>query len=236
MSGFAGMMTTTPSVVQRGLIQHLDASSYTSGSTWNALVGGNATLYASPTKGTSGQNSYMTFTAASKQYATIPNLGGLSNWTIEAWYYLNGSVASTITAIVTSYAGTGDTQPINFCLGQGRATTNYNIAAGYWNSTYSWNNAAGFMPNTGQWYQSVGTYDGSTITQYTNGASINSLSASTLSAANTNPIYIAARWDDLSVTTDYFPGNISIVRIYNRALSATEVATNYTVQRGRHGL
>jgi hypothetical protein len=178
----------------------------------------------------------MTFSPASSQYATIPNLGSLSAWTIEAWYVTSATLNNLVTAIVTS-ATPSDTYPINFCLGQGRATNNYNLAAGFWvKSTNTWNNAAGFMPTVSTWYQSVGTYDGSTITQYTNGASIATQAATGNSGETTQPIRIACRWDDQAQTLDYFPGSISIIRIYNRALTSGEVFQNYTAQRGRHGI
>jgi hypothetical protein len=120
-------------------------------------------------------------------------------------------------------------------LGQGRATNNYNIAAGFWNKS-SWQNAAGFMPTIGTWYQSVGTYDGSTITQYTNGSSIATQTASSIATDTTQPIRIACRWDSQNAPTDFFPGNIGVIRIYNRALTQTEVTQNFNATRWRYGI
>jgi len=40
------------------------------------------------------------------------------------------------------------------------------------------------------------------------------------------------RWDN----PEYWGGYLAIVRIYNRALSATEVTTNYSGNKARFGL
>jgi hypothetical protein len=45
-------------------------------------------------------------------------------------------------------------------------------------------------------------------------------------------IRLMRRWD----AADYVGGNLAIVRIYNRALSATEVATNFASGQTRFGL
>ena len=44
------------------------------------------------------------------------------------------------------------------------------------------------------------------------------------------------RWDDVASSTNLFDGDLAIARIYDRALSATEVATNFNAQKSRFGL
>jgi hypothetical protein len=92
------------------------------------------------------------------------------------------------------------------------------------------------MPTTGTWYQSVGTYDGNTITQYTNGSNIASQAASGIATDTTQPIRIACRWDGQSAPTDFFPGQIGLIRIYNVALTQTQVSQNFDADRSRFGL
>jgi len=48
-------------------------------------------------------------------------------------------------------------------------------------------------------------------------------------AAGGGPIRIGRRWD----IGDYFPGNISNAKVYNRALSATEVQQNYQATKDK---
>ena len=44
------------------------------------------------------------------------------------------------------------------------------------------------------------------------------------------------RWDSPLTSGNLVNGDLSIARIYNRALSATEILTNYDNTKGRFGL
>ncbi|MFH1371817.1 MAG: LamG domain-containing protein [Planctomycetota bacterium] len=73
-----------------------------------------------------------------------------------------------------------------------------------------------------QWYHIVGTYDGSTIALYVNGAPVNS-NPKTLSIGNNNmPVCIGSRLSENS-----YKGIADDVRIYNRALTSEEVEELY---------
>ena len=82
----------------------------------------------------------------------------------------------------------------------------------------------------------VGTYDGSTMKQYSNGAFDNQLVVNETSSANGGDIWIARRWDGVVDAVNLFPGDVAIVRIYNTALSAADVTQNFEATRGRFGL
>lgn len=74
---------------------------------------------------------------------------------------------------------------------------------------------------TGHWYQIVGTFDGTNIIVYLNG-----------NPKDKNQISkIIGNSDKLLIGNDgwgnYFNGNIDEIRIYNRALSASEIMDNY---------
>jgi hypothetical protein len=84
------------------------------------------------------------------------------------------------------------------------------------------------------WIHLVHTYDGTTICAYVNGV-LNNFSTNLSGVLNTTGsfyIQIARNTNDLN----FFDGKIGIVRIYNRALSAEEVAQNYSASRGRFGI
>jgi hypothetical protein len=55
---------------------------------------------------------------------------------------------------------------------------------------------------------------------------------STATWANNGGIYLMRRWDN----PDYFGGSLAIVRIYSRALSGSEIFTNFSTQRARFGI
>jgi prepilin-type N-terminal cleavage/methylation domain-containing protein len=80
--------------------------------------------------------------------------------------------------------------------------------------------------NTGTWYHAVMAYTGSSATLYINGAA-ESTDSSGVIVSNTNIVYIAMAIGG----KQYFDGLIDDVRIYNRALSAAEVAALYNASR-----
>ena len=83
------------------------------------------------------------------------------------------------------------------------------------------------------WTNLVGTFDGSNVRIYKNGALANT-------AANTSPIsYSGSTIGDLIIARDdvvsgrYAPINVGSTLIYSRALSATEIAQNYEAQKSK---
>jgi hypothetical protein len=81
------------------------------------------------------------------------------------------------------------------------------------------------------WYHFVGTYDGSYMRFYRNGVLTNSVAGSgTLGGASSSHVigsYSGAY---------YSQGQIPVVRIYNRTLSAFEINQNFNALRGRYGI
>jgi len=224
-------------IVTSGLQVYLDAgntSSYPgSGITWTDLTGNarNATLVNTPTY-SSSQSGYLSFLDTSFQCATIPNIGNLSQWTIEAWTRITASLNGKVTAVVCNQFD--GINKLNFSLGTNRAPTSYNLCTGFYDGT--WRTTNGFTPTQNTWIQLIGTYNGTTLNQY-----VNSVLDTTLSYAGTpqsgGEIRIARRWDSPNNdSTNFYRGDISIVRIYNRALSTTEIAQNWNANRGRYGL
>ena len=83
------------------------------------------------------------------------------------------------------------------------------------------------------WTNLVGTFDGSNVRIYKNGALTNT-------AANTSPIsYSGSTIGDLIIARDdvvsgrYAPINVGSTLIYSRALSAAEIAQNYEAQKSK---
>ena len=71
---------------------------------------------------------------------------------------------------------------------------------------------------------------------YVNG-SLNTQTNYAGTAASGGEIRIARRWDDVANNSaNFFSGDISLIKIYNRALSAGEVLTNYNATKTRFGL
>lgn len=203
-------------------ISYLDAIDYSgSGTTWTAQNGNNATLVNTPTFAAPSPT-YFSFAPASAEKATVPNLGNLSTWTVESWFRVTSSLASSVTAVVANEGYGGGN--INFTIGQSRATLNRNMCVGFYNGT--WRTTAGFAPSLNTWYHCVGTYDGTTLRQYVDGVEQSTLSY-TGTPLSGGEVRIASRWDSQTAPTDFFPGDIGLTRIWNSSLTAIQVSYLY---------
>ncbi len=87
-------------------------------------------------------------------------------------------------------------------------------------SDYSAEGASALPANT--WSYLAGTYDGSKLRLYVNGALVSTTSVSGTMTSSTSVLRIGGD----SIWGEYFNGLIDEVRIYNRALSASEIATD----------
>ncbi len=202
---------------------YLDALDYAgSGTTWAAESGSDATLINTPTF-VAPSPTYFDFDDATGEYATVPNLGDLNRWTVEAWFRLDTVLgAGDVTAVVCNQFDLGTR--LNFSIGTNRAPTNENICVGFFDG--AWRTTTGFAAAADVWYHVVGTYDGSTVRQYVDGALDTILSYSGTPQSG-GEVRIAARWDSLNAPGDFFPGDIGLVRIWNSALTAQQVQELY---------
>src|SRR5258708_20653434 len=84
--------------------------------------------------------------------------------------------------------------------------------------------STGFAPKVSQWYLLTGTYDGTTMNLYLNGALINSTTrtGSSLNFGGHLPSIGAS-----DCCGDYFPATLDAVPLYTRSLSATQVKQPY---------
>jgi hypothetical protein len=218
--------------VVNGLALALDAglvSSYPgSGSTWTDTITSKAfTLFGTPTY-SSSNGGYLTFAPASSQYAasTTSLTGSLSNFTIEAWHYYTGTNSGGLPCIVTELFP-GSTSQINFSLG---TNTTGNLQSGFYNG--GWQVTPSYTLTANAWYQIVGTYDGTTNKLYVNNSLVQSGSYTGTPATSQGGIRLMRRWDN----AEYWGGRLSVVKIYNRALSSIEIGQNYNALRSRFGL
>jgi len=224
--------------VTSGLMIHLDAgnsSSYAgSGTTWYDISGNNrnATLFNSPTYDASTNGGLFSFDDTQFEYATIADIGNQSVFSIEVWCRIHKSLTGKVTAVITNQFDLST--KLNFSLGTNRAPTSYNLTFGYFTGT--WRNTDGFAASLDTWYHLVGTYDGSVIRFYRN-ASLNTQQSSNTTPQSGGAIRIARRWDEPdNVSSNFFDGDISIIRVYNKALTSTEITQNYNAEKSRYGL
>ena len=224
--------------VETNLVYELDASntdSYpTTGTAVTDLTGtlGDSTI-SSATFTSNGNASYWNFDGTN-DYILSPDFGGgLSGEThsIEVWIYPTGN------GLVTSY------------LGQATINSSYhhsaieivsgNLEFGIWNSGVQSTGATNAISNNA-WHQVVMTYDGSTVRGYLDGSLAGSVSTAWDSPHTDRGLNFNVGFGAVDSTSQgdgtYFNGRFSIIKLYNSALSATEITQNFNATRGRFGI
>jgi hypothetical protein len=224
-------------IVTDGLVFNVDAGlvgSYPqTSSTWYDTSGNsrNVLLINTPTYSSSNSGS-LTFSTASLQYATASNIGSLTTWTAEVWFKLTSSLTGKITSVISNEFDL--VNKLNFSIGTNNQPTNANLAVGFFDG--AWRTTAGFVPSVNTWYQVVGTYDGSIIRQYVNGTASGGTLTYTGTPQSGGTIRLMRRWDSPVLAGNLCDGDLTIARLYNKALTSTEVLQNYNAQRGRFGI
>lgn len=227
-------------IVTSGLVYYLDignTSSYSgSGSSVSDISGqglGASTLFNSPTYTSAGTGSYLTFNGTN-QYVFTSNLVSKFNspsnpaTTIEMWTYATSDNGGMVAENGSS------------TLDGGWYDTQMEIDTGAMNMRM-WNLSAvsAGSYNRSTWNQSVFTYDGTTFRTY-----LNNVAGQTTTGTRQTPwangynLYYGLMAPSATNLGDgsYLAGRWSIFRVYNRALSASEVSINYNMNKGRYGL
>lgn len=212
-------------IVTRGLVLHVDAGhsgSYSgNGTTWTDLSGSNntGTLINGPTYST--DNSGTLLFDGTNDYATIGSTSfsfGATAGTLSAWAKVN--TITTGTKWIVSYGNPA------FKESRYLGTFDSNFYFGAFGDDLT---APNVPLNT--WFNIVGVYNGTNAFLYINGSLVSGPTAKTWNTV-ANTAQIGRQTNGL----EYFSGNISIVTVYNRALSAAEVTQNYNALRLRFGL
>ena len=107
-----------------------------------------------------------------------------------------------------------------------------------WQPYWSWEGSTTFSVASNTWYHSVVTYDKSRQRMYKNGVEVFSRAQGGNIGSNSNVLSIGARGVDTNGGSGYnfFPGQIPITRIYNRALSQAEITQNFKKYQTRFGI
>jgi hypothetical protein len=215
-----------PRIVTNGLIVSLDAAdrnSYPgSGTTWTDLSGNsnNGTLVNSPTF--SSTNGGTIVFNGTNQYVTDTINIASSAFTIICWVYPN------VTPNSNTFFSVG-TAPQNRQAIHLRMVSNTSFLFGMYNDDLS----ATVIGVTGVWNCfAVTLTTGFVQSIYMNGIFNTSRTAGGYYVGNTT--CNIGRWANNN--GEYVNGNISIVQVYNRALSATEIQQNYNATKSRFNL
>lgn len=90
--------------------------------------------------------------------------------------------------------------------------------------------------STSAWAHIVGTYTSGDKRIYINGVQVTSNAVTGTIATNANGCSVGVYGGFNGIRSYYYNGSIGNVKIYNRALTATEVRQNFEAARGRYGI
>jgi hypothetical protein len=231
-----------PNIETAGLILNLDAANSASypgtGNTWTNLVIGSAVA-----SFTLNSNiSYVPSNGGLLRFldggwaTTSSSFGRLTSYSIEVWVKIAGTSGPAPTANYTPcifseiYSGS-----INMILaynGYNFPTSSNQYTAGYYNEGWNTFSTSSNASDLNNWVHIVATYSGTTCIIYKNGIPIGTGTIGNNPNTSNAGYYIGHRWD----MADLVYGDYSIVNIYNRALSPSQVTSNFDAVKLRFGL
>ena len=220
-------------IVPEGLIYSLDAANFKSypgsGTTFNGLFSSTGGTLVNGTGYTSDGGGSFVFDGTNDYLITSSNVSplGANPRTICIWFYMSTAQRKNLYGYGQGGSGqifdiiTWDSDGLNRIIGH------------YWGTGYD---TLGSLPsrntlNVPGWNFLVHTYNGSTMSLYTNtvfsnstNLSLNTFSGSLTVAKGTYFPY------------DYFTGKVSTLQIFNRVLSTLEMNKIYNATRDRYGV
>ena len=231
----------SPRIVTDGLALALDAGntkSYPgSGTTWNDLSsnGNNGTI----TNATFNSDGYFAFDGSSDyiSFASASELQFLNRdpYSLEVWMYVDSNPfgSQSYTGIFNREDSSGgsrdgynlwlhgnDVNYVNLSSERFTSGTQNGVSKVYINADF-----------LNMWHHIIVTYDGTNIKLYRNAEEVSS-NTNTLNITNTTKALEIGRRG----TSSYFNGKLNGQKIYNKALSASEIKQNFNALRGRFGI
>jgi hypothetical protein len=172
----------------------------------------------------------------SNDYLTLGNLGTIGNYqTVDVWFY-STSVTNYRNMLDMNYANYVNTGNVGPRLEQSTGgATGWVWSGNTTNNSLLNGQSTSYSISANTWYNATWVCDNGTVAVYLNGVATQTGIASTNGFITTYAAASVGRGFHLD-SSRYFTGNIPILRIYNKALSATEVLQNFNAQRDRFGI
>ena len=216
----------SPRIVRDGLVLALDAAdrnSYPgSGTTWNDLSGnGNNGTLVNGVGYNSGNGGSLSFDGSNDRVTITNNIPSLSNFTIELFMRtstLDGSQDIFFDQFLS----------LRFEIYNNK----YRIHLGNGSAWAFTDHVGNVTLSQNTWYQTVWSWNGSNSILYLNGSQ-DSIRSYSSASSGTGNITIGQHSPDTSYNWN---GNIGLIKVYNRALTASEVLQNYNATKTRFGL
>jgi Concanavalin A-like lectin/glucanases superfamily len=169
---------------------------------------------------------YGTFSGSN--YTDVPSSSSLqlTKMSVASWFKTSKSYSAAYGIIVNKGGMGSETAGQNINYGIYFTTTN--TVAGLIETSGGIDHIATSTKtyNDGQWHYAVMTYDGTTVRLYIDGAQVATKSTGGAVPDNTGtqPVRVGA---NSRAADRFFTGNVDEVRVWNRALTSTEVSNAY---------
>ena len=176
---------------------------------------------------------YLTFNGSNSQVTITDNAllePGSSNWTMEAWFKTNITSGSQV--VLGKFSGGGGNE-VSYSIRIGGSNLFCQIGNGLGSGeNVHYSNSTNYTITAGTWYQVVYVYSnsGDTLKTYINGSLISSV-ASTIGNLLNNSANLYLGSFNNGQFSQWFNGQMGIVRIYNSALSDSDVSKNFEADR-----
>jgi hypothetical protein len=230
---------TTATLTTTNLVLHYDPSNVSSyngsGTTINDLSGNGRHGTMSNISHTSP---YFTYNGSSSQISVADNAllePGSGDWTVEVW--VNQAVAGNDVVLGKFNAG-GLSSNVGYSVRTTGTSFYAQYASGGGSGATLFQNSTTYSKTINTWHQLVYVFTNvaaNTFQTFVNGSSIGTVNHSLASILNTSTnLYIGSY--NGGEYGQWFDGKIGITRLYNRALTSTEVLNNYNVDKSKYGL
>jgi hypothetical protein len=232
-------------IVRNGLVLHLDAAnakSYPgSGTVWNDLSSnGNSGIMTSVTYETSNNGSLLfdnNNDSVAVSHSSSLNFNSL--FTVSTWAKVNSFSTSLIYNVVSKKPQFNNTEKGWSCQYDFRTNgvlqfrNNDGTVLNDHTPTSSVNNTE-ILNQTNNWVNSAWVISNNSVTFYINGVAKSTVGVNFTDTDTTTTLYIGKTTG--SVGDPSLLMNLSLVTIYNRALTAQEIQQNFEALRGRYGI
>jgi hypothetical protein len=219
-------LSHSPSIVMSGLVSYWDASntrSYSGSGDWLDIssFGYNLLVRNSPTFVKSGGLGYFTLNGTNQDFYLASYPLTFSSITYNLWVWRNGTQVAYTALVLSRGLATGFTYPLS------------GTSLGYhWRDdagTYGYSSGVDTANQT--WAMATLTVSATEAKWYLNGILQNTRTATHNSVGFSN-LFIGSD----AGNGRFFNGRISMLQLYNRALTAAEILQNYDATKGRYGL
>lgn len=219
-------LSHSPSIIMNGLVSYWDASntrSYSGSGDWLDIssFGYNLLVRNSPTFVKSGGLGYFTLNGTNQDFYLASYTLTFTAITYNLWVWRNGTQVAYTALVLSRGLATGFTYPIS------------GTSLGYhWRDdagTYGYSSGVDTANQT--WAMATLTVSATEAKWYLNGILQNTRTATHNSVEFSN-LFIGSD----AGASRYYNGRISMLQLYNRALTAAEILQNYDATKRRFGL